>query len=325
MMATKKTKKMDPSEIEKMISAIREREVDSTVPAPDQIQIRNLRHGLQKQLAPIFERAGLDVEEINRILRQHHQDLRKLVEEHKSQAKTHRAAQAEKMRAALAHRSSVLNSIANQPVGSISSLSPIQEASGIAAEPAGMLVTSTIEPQNNWAQIYYENNQDTSGTSVYLEFYFQWENTFPYAVVLAASTNLGANGEIDTGANFELFGGGHVSVQLWATLDVYVGGVDINYPMGQVAMGPPVTVYGGDLLHGEAHLGGTPIYQYDSLSCQPIPVDAGQAAIFVVSMRADMKINNGVAYLDFSNNDGFVMCPEITLQLLSGGPVNAAP
>jgi hypothetical protein len=73
---TKKTKKMDPSEIEKVISAIRDREVDSTVPAPDQIQIRNLRNGLQKQLAPIFERAGLDLEEINRIMRQHHQDLR---------------------------------------------------------------------------------------------------------------------------------------------------------------------------------------------------------------------------------------------------------
>jgi hypothetical protein len=224
------------------------------------------------------------------------------------------------MRAALAHRSSVLNSIANPP-GSIWTLSPIQEASGIAAEPAGMRVTSTIEPQNNWAQIYYENNQDTSGTSVYLQFYFQWENPFAYAVVLAASTNLGANGEIDTGANPGLFSGGHVSVQLWATLDVYVGGVDINYPMGQDAMGPPVTVYGGDLFNGTAHLGGTPIYQYDYLSCQPIPVDAGQAAIFVVSMRADMKINNGVAYLDFSDNYGFVMCPGITLQLLTRPPI----
>src|SRR5262249_12038888 len=53
------TKKMDPSEIEKVISAIRDREVDSPVPAPDQIQIRNLRHGLQKQLGPDFRACGL--------------------------------------------------------------------------------------------------------------------------------------------------------------------------------------------------------------------------------------------------------------------------
>jgi hypothetical protein len=42
-------------------------------------------------------------------------------------------------------------------------------------------------------------------------------------------------------------------------------------------------------------------------------------------MRADIKINNGSVGLDFSSDDGFVWCPEINLQLLSGGPVNAPP
>jgi hypothetical protein len=318
------TKKMDhPSEIEKVISAIRDREVDSTVPAPDQIKIRNLRHGLQKQLAPIFERAGLDVEEINRILRQHHQDLRKLVEERKSQAGTHRAARAEKMRAALAHRSSVLNSIANPP-GNIWNVSPIQEAWFIIAEPGSMLTSSTIGPQNNWAQIAYQDSQDTSGKSVYLWFFFQWENPFPGGVVLAASTNLGASGEIWARANFELFSRTSAEISLWATLDAYVGGVDINYPMGQNAIGSPDGESTGPF-SGISWAIPEPIFNYNYLCCQPIPVDAGQAAVFVVSMRADIKINDGWVDLDFSSNDGFVMCPEITLQLLSGGPTNAPP
>jgi hypothetical protein len=328
MMATNKTKKMDPSEIEKVISAIRDREVDSNVPAPDQTQIRDLRHGLQKQLAPIFERAGLDVEEINRILRQHQQDLRNLVEEHKSQAKTHRAARAEKMRAALAQRSSVLNSIANQPGGGLSNLNPIQEASGIYALPAGMLVSSTIEPQNNWAQIYYEDNTDTSGSSVYLYFLFEWLNQFPYQVVLAASTNLGVNGEILESPNQGLFQSGFCSLSLWATLDAYVGDLDINYPMGQVAIGSPnpLTATSGFLQGGVYPVTDT-IFEYDSLSCQPIPVDGGQIVTFLVAMRADIKISDGgyggsTVWLDFSpDNDGFIMCPEITLQLLSGGGV----
>jgi hypothetical protein len=323
MMATNKTKKMDPSEIEKVISAIRDREVDSTVPAPDQTQIRDLRHGLQKQLAPIFERAGLDVEEINRILRQHQQDLRNLVEEHKSQAKTHRAARAEKMRAALAQRSSVLNSIANQPGGGLSNLNPIQEASGIYALPAGMLVSSTIEPQDNWAQIYYEDSTDTSGSSVYLYFLFEWLNQFPYQVVLAASTNLGANGEINGTEEMGFFSSGSFSILLWATLDAYVGYLDINYPMGQSAIGSyvaPPQGFGTAILWEPV-----PIFNYNYLCCQPIPVDAGQIATFLVSMRADIKINDGSVSLDFSSNDGFVMCPEITLQLLSGGPSNAPP
>jgi hypothetical protein len=331
---TKKTKKMDPSEIEKVISAIRDREVDSTVPAPDQIQIRNLRNGLQKQLAPIFERAGLDLEELSRIRRQHHQDLRKLVEEHKSQAKTHRAAQAEKMRAALAQRSSVLNSIANQPIGSIWNLSPIQKAWFITAEPVGMLFAignvDAFGTPDNWAEIAYENSQDTSGTSVYVRFYFVWENPFPYAVVLNADTELVVVGTIEADANWALFGGGSSSISLWANLDVYVGGVDItSYYSNERDALVSVTAHGGDLFDQGTSPNVEFIIQPGHLWCQPIPVDAGQAVVFVVSMRADIKINNGSVDLSFSNTtpkDYFVVnCPGVTLQLLSGGPVNAPP
>lgn len=313
------TKKMDSAEVENAIAAVRDRTMHRTVPASEQIQLQNLRYKLNKELEPIFERAGLDVEGINRILTQHQKDVRKILEEHKSQIDTNLAAQGENLRTVLTQRSRTLDHIANKPF--LTTIVPLQEASLIFATPVGLLSDNNwgIEPGHNWGKIKFEfGSQDTfQRGGVYLRFYFFWQNTSDYSAVLNAMTELSALGDIWAQANPGWFSGGSSQLDVGADFDVYVGEQDYH-PEFSVVIQQVVANGGGggwfgsgDLKH--QRLEGQPI----ALSCSNIEVDAGQFAVFVVTFDAGYDADDGYVNFDFQSDGDSIICPGVNLEVLT--------
>jgi hypothetical protein len=314
------TKKMDSAEVEKAIAAVRDRTRQSTVPASQQIQIRNLRNKVKKELEPIFQRAGLDVEEINRILTQHDKDVRKVREEQKSQIETNLAARGENLRVALTQRSRTLDRIANKPF--LTTTIPLQEALQIFAEPVGMLTDWGIEPQYNWGKIAFGDFQDETfgdfqdkNGTVYLRFYFFWQNTSDYLAVLNATTELSALGIIYATANPELLISGNSGLSCSGSFDVYVGSAEI-YPPGNVGLGNVHAGTGwGPTVRGAEYslIDG----QLNSLSVSNIEVDSGEFAVLVVEFSATYDVYNGSIRLDFESGDNSIICPGVNLELLT--------
>ena len=311
------TKKMDSAEVEKAVAAVRDRTTQSTVAASQKIQIRNLRNKLKNELEPIFQRAGLDVEEINRILTQHDKDVRKVREEHKAQIETNLAARGENLRVALTQRSRTLDRIADKPF--LTTIIPLQEASQIFATPEGMLTDWGIEPQYNWGKIAFEDSQDTPGTVAYLRFYFFWQNTSDYLAVLNATTELSALGIIYANANAGWFiTNGNSGLSCSGSFNVYVGSAD--YPTG---------IFGLEGGNVEAKGGWVPVFgsedkelstvdgQLNSLSISNIEVDSGEFAVLVVEFSAEYVVYNGFVKLDFESGNNAIICPGVNLELLT--------
>jgi hypothetical protein len=320
------TNEIDRSQIDQMISAIRDRRIPRAAPVSEHVQMRNLRQSVVEELKPIFDRAGLDVEEINRVLTRHQQDARQLVEERKSQTATKLAGRAEERRAQLAYRSRVLNRIANTPLVCVTI--PVQEAYAISAVPTNMLTGSGIKPYN-WAKIYWASSEDTDKhyPDVELDFYFFWTNPNDFPVFVSATTDLSALGVLAGVANSGWLGGVG-EIYLGGSIQAYVGDQHFfpgwwwfGAEIGEVraASGGLWGLFGTSSDHATTTLEGQPISFSQVFS--PIEVPPNQVIVFEVSAGASLLIENGSVSLDFSSDDFSIVCPGVNLEVCYPGNV----
>jgi hypothetical protein len=315
-----KNNKVDESRIKAAIAAIKDRKGPGVIPASQTSQIANLRRKLGKRLQAVFAAAGLDVDKINKILAEHQGDLRSVFEKNKAKSAKNLAAVSKNLQRGLKNQRKALEHLASKPF--ITTPIPLLAAYSIFATPVGMLTDSHIEAMNNWARFSLHEDGDTGYTDAYVRFYFFWQNQSNYLAVINADSDLAALGVTQANASPGFIVGGNCAITLYATLKVFVGSLEIAYQGTQTVEIDSLTASGGSeiILQGgdvETHnIDGT----LHHLSCSNIEVDSGQTVVFEVALDAQYYIDNGSITLDFDYSDYSVLCPGLTVELLTAPP-----
>ena len=323
------------SEVKAAISKIRDRERHETAltPLSRNPLLLNLRGNFQKQLQPVFSKAGVNIDEVNKVLTQYQSERSRILEKEGAATAKSIAALQKTMRNGMENRRKALDVLGSKPF--IVTPIPLMSADSIWATPVGMLIDSRIIPGNNVAKIKFETHDDTGGNypSVSLYFYFFWKNDTQYAAVLNASADLILTGWAGLNAWTSFWGGSHSTMDLTAVMNVFVEGQQISTDSHQRTSIKSLSAYGGSDLFGDTGSDSDNIFGTFNLSCSKILVESDQLALFEVGMVASYTINNGsvgVSFCDVIQGDlplfdGSVICPALNIELLTAPGVTSSP
>jgi len=214
---------IDTARLKAAVDAIKDRQRPDihNLRMAQQAKIAKLRRGLGKEIQPLFAGAHFDIGKIDKVLAQHQAEMRAVLQKEQAEAARQQTAQAHDVLSGIANTRRALEQIQFQPY--ITTPIPLTTPYLIYATPAGMLHDSHVEPWNSWATFAYSSDQDTGNSNVILNFYFAWQNPSDYLAVLNCSTALLLNGLIEATAESGWFFTGSASLDLAATLTVFVG------------------------------------------------------------------------------------------------------
>lgn len=322
------------SEVKAAISKIRDRERHETAltPLSRNPLLLNLRGNFQKQLQPVFAKAGVNIDEVNKVLTQYQSERSRILEKEGAATAKSIAALQKTMRNGMENRRKALDLLGAKPF--IVTPIPLMSADSIWATPVGMLIDSRIIPGNNVAKIKFETHDDTGSNnpSVSLYFYFFWKNDTQYAAVLNASADLILTGWAGLNAWTSFWGGSHSTMDLTAVMNVFVEGQQIFDSHERTSI-KSLSAYGGSDLFGDTGSDSDNIISTFNLSCSKILVESDQIVLFEVGMVASYTINNGSVALSFCDVvqgdlplfDGSVICPALNIDLLTAPGVTSSP
>jgi hypothetical protein len=322
------------SEVKAAISKIRDRERHETAltPLSRNPLLLNLRGNFQKQLQPVFSKAGVNIDEVNKVLTQYQSERSRILEKEGAATAKSIAALQKTMRNGMENRRKALDLLGSKPF--IVTPIPLMSADSIWATPVGMLIDSRIIPGNNVAKIKFVTHDDTGGyPSVSLYFYFFWKNDTQYAAVLNASADLILTGWAGLNAFTSFWGGSHSTMDLTAVMNVFVEGQQISTDSHQRTSIKSLSASGGSDLFGDTGSDSDNIFGTFNLSCSKILVESDQFALFEVGMVASYTINNGSVAVHFCDViqgnlplfDGSVICPALNIELLTAPSVTSSP
>jgi hypothetical protein len=306
------------SELRAAVAAIQAK----TSPSPGRAQASTRaaiwRHQqiVRKQLQSFFADAGLDIQKIEEIIAQDREGVARILEKQKAEASAEFAELSRTYRQGIRNQADALKHIAGKPL-TITPI-PLETPYGIYATPIGMLTDSHTEPHNNWAKFRYQDTSDTVSREIYLKFWFIWQNTTKYLAVINANADLLTQGFCEAWANPGIFSAGSSSVNVRATLNAYVGPAKYISTPYLVQLGT-VSAHGGVFLGGTVDIETINVNTVTNLSVSTyMIVQDGQYVVFELALFADYWIDGGgLIGVDFNQDDRTVMCPGLTVELLT--------
>jgi hypothetical protein len=137
--------------------------------------------------------------------------------------------------------------------------------------------------------------------------------------VINVDSDLAAVGVAQGSAYPGFFNPGTCSLDLNATLTVYLGETEINYQSTETASIDSIYVTGGyDLFLPDGGFRSDDISGSFHLSCTNIEVEANQTVVFQVEFEATYYIDDGGSVvLDFNFEDNSIVRPGVTVELLT--------
>jgi len=188
----------------------------------------------------------------------------------------------------------------------------------IGAIPAGFLTDSLVLPWSSWAKASLILDQNTSGSTARVSFYFLWQNPTNYLAVLNGATTLSANGAVGLDAQPGFLSGGSASLELHAELNVFVGNVEISWQQTQKSDIVSLSADGGNVL-GLGDVVNRMISSASDLRCNSIEAAGDQVIVFEVALVANYAIDDGQISVDFTS-DLALLCPVLNIELLTPPP-----
>ncbi len=311
--AIDESKAIDESVARAAIDAVKDRK-RAALHQPGYAFRGKLRHKLAKELRPLFTGAGLDLDKIDKVLKGSQAELRRSLAQDKAATAKQFAELAKLRLAGLANTRAAIEHLAFNAY--LTTPIPVATPYLIGARPAGFLTDSHAEPWNNWGKPALQTDQDTSGNTARVSFYFAWQNPLAYLAVINCSADLIANGHCSNTAEGGFFSGGSATVKLRAELNVFVGAVEISWQPGQKSDIVTITADGGSIFDPGA-IGNRDISATAHLSCNSIEVQGDQLVVFEVAFVADYSIDDGSIDLDFASGDNAVIPPALNIELLT--------
>jgi hypothetical protein len=314
------------SKVKTAISAIRnqKRPDISQFDFSNSARALSLRRKLGKQLQTEFADAGLDIKKNNKILADHQSEARGVLEKEKSKSAKTFAALNKDLQREIANKKKAVEWLASRPPIT-TTLIPLWTAWEIGVTPVA-LVDTHIEPSNNWARILYTRQSDTNGNeTIDVGFWFAWENPSEYLAVLNAESDLFYQGFCRAVGNPDVFWYGESWIDLYVDFKVFVGGA-VVYESGFTEIARRIYGKGGaEIVLGGFGIDSLGISGSNHLATSNISVDGRQLVLFFLHFEAEYNIRNGSIDIDFDKEqDHFIMCPGVQIELLTAPPGAAA-
>jgi hypothetical protein len=181
-----------------LIAAEAKRSEYSTVFQPDPAQYPKLQDTLragEQLFAEFFRKAGLDIEGLAALQKQHSTELSRILDQEKTEAIKRASDAKDTVHSSIKSQTAALQAIAANnsffPFPSFNLEKPLL----ILATPHSNIISdSSVEPFNSWAKIKVDSTA-SSGLEK-LSFYFLWDNPSDFFTVINASTFMSATGHL---------------------------------------------------------------------------------------------------------------------------------
>jgi hypothetical protein len=318
---------LSKAEMQRLITAMKNRKPKPVLRPnfAEHRRIAALGRKIRKRIEPVFAKAGLDVEKINKILAEGRSELRQIKKVKTAHIKKYFADREKSVRQSIENSYKALQQLANplQPPP-FSTWITLDTPFLIWPRPWGILTFQHIEPGKNRAQIF-STTATTAQNPVIDEaqsvsFYFLWVNPSNSPAVVNISSPVLVFGSIEAFANLDWFDDdswssceGSIIIQMVqpetaGEVNIGLGEVDV----GGSAFGELITGDVGDDDHTLFFASQFPILS-NGLSIAP-----NATAVFEVMVQFGSYVtNNGWTHLDFNNNGGFIGCPFVKLEVLT--------
>jgi hypothetical protein len=314
--------KLSKSEIKAAISKILARK---EVQPP--IQFRRLpRPNLGKRLASVFAEAGVDASKLEKIASDEREEFVRLQKKREQYYKKQNAAFEKQYKATLKNKKRALEAIAGQTIG-VQTIT-VHTASTVATHPESILKGKKLEPWNNYVKFFLHDSNDTVGPySVRyadMSIIFGWVNQSNDNLIVRANADVIVKGFCQTIAQQGLINPAYVSMNLSAGIKAYPG-----------AGGPPV--YGSsfrimemyaesyaDIFGGDGGWTTVDLYEPRNVTLNHLLVNRRSVVIFQVFVYFYYTILNGIAEMEFSDENRYVRVPALILEY-GGEPTVVGP
>jgi hypothetical protein len=175
------------SEVERVISAAKNRRfLDFRRPHSSEILANERKLG--ERIRAFLTKAGIEVEEIDKMLAENQSEWRRLLEKEKANAQKVLPRIEDTFRHGIDGRLKALE-LANFSYINPPTFVVLDTPLAILAQPPNILTASHIEPRNSTAQMRYSASQrgieDFGGEDLTVSFVFRWENSSANPVLLA--------------------------------------------------------------------------------------------------------------------------------------------
>jgi hypothetical protein len=310
------------------------------------LQDVNSRREVQRVLTPLLTRAGLDIDQFDKMLAAQQTERRSNFEKQKAEVARNSTAEREAFRRFIEEGYKSSEYLRN--LGGLSTIITLPTPFLIWEWPHmdQSLVGAHVEPLKSYAKFLvdipaYSFDNDTGSGETELSFYFFWENESDYIAIVNSFSVVGLNGACDLEANNGIVSGDTMSLSMDAWLypisywqPLPPGGNITNLrmqgdPLQHQQILADLTATGGSIFGDAGSAGqifnaasyGLSYGQYGGIS---IPGRA--TALFEVNVKFSYSWNGNTLpdeikadFADDKNNYN-IQCPLVALQLLTAPP-----
>jgi hypothetical protein len=305
----RKHKRVDKSQIEAAIAAIRDRTSPSILQVSQRAEYVRLRQDLGKRLL----KATIDNKTIGKLLTQEESGLHNVSQKQKKAPAKGFPKLDRNFQHALDNRKEALEQLANQPI--LTNPILLSEAEFVYANPGNILLAQTIAPMRNAAAVYIETPQNSTIpdtgplpiVSPSVSFYFVWQNRSNDSLVISVETDLTVKGNVILQADQD-------GAVLWlptGTFKVLFGETTIFPPPLNPSLGDEITA--GSVL-GSPSLVSQNVYATLHFAYSYIAIPAQTLVFFEVSFWPNYYTVDGYLVADFAFGDNYVLCPSVTIE-----------
>jgi hypothetical protein len=304
--------KLSKSEINAAISNILARKE-----AQPPIHFRRLpRPNLGKRVASVFAEAGVDASKLEKFVSDEREEFVRLRKKRDQYDKKQNAAFEKQYEATLKNKKRALEAIAGQTIGVQTVTVPT--ASTVATHPEGILKGKSLAPWNNYMKFFLHDSNDTVGPYnlryADMSIIFAWANHSNDNLIVRANADVIVKGFCQTIAQQGLINPAYVAMNLSAGIKAYPG-----------AAGPPI--YGSsvgimemyaesyaDIFGGDGGWTTVDLYEPRNVTLNHLLVNRRSVVIFQVFVYFTYTILNGVAEMEFSDENRYVRCPALVIE-----------
>jgi hypothetical protein len=194
---------------------------------PRRSQNQKNRRELEKILLPLMTQAGIDVDELNKLLALQQAARRENFEKEKAEVASHSVAEREAFHRSIEEGYKASEYLKNLPFdsGALGNILTLPTPFLVWEWPHGTqcLQRSHLEPLKSYAKCLldfaaYSSDNDNGSGGTEVSFYFFWENNSDFISIVKAFSVVGLNGSCDLEANKGFWSGDTMKLSIEASL-----------------------------------------------------------------------------------------------------------
>ena len=323
--------KFDESQMKSALSAIREaRRKSSSVQQVDpseRARILANRRAIEKLVASAYAKAGLEIEQFDKILAQNQTELRRISEKQRADAVKFASSIKDTLRYGVENRRKTLDHLTTITSSFAPNYVLLNAPFLIWTTPGMFFDNSQTVPSNSWAKVKVQSEHPLKPSgSEDLSFYFLWENPSDRYAVANVDAYLVLNGFLQADAPGGFFAGDRrstVSVKASFYLLEWWNQppTQPSWQVDQSRDALSVSAYAGDMFD-DYHIASDSVFRGYDLRYEFFLIPPNGVVVFEVTMNVSYGAGqdnggHGSILADFDSGDLEVICPAVLVAVLT--------